>query len=116
MAPNPQRNEVLITLGDYSTICRMNFDAIAKIEKATGPILHHIANADNCSLTLTDMINIIELSAINEIDRDELIEAVQTVGVIVTFNEVCKLLLSTYAGVPKAKPTEKKRTRKPRSQ
>ena len=109
--PNPLRNEHLITLGDYQVICRMNFDSIAKIENSVGPIIKIIANANSCDIAMTDMVLIIEQSAIEPIDRDELLEAIQEVGVIVLFDQVCNLLLSTYAGVPKQKPDEKKSPR-----
>ena len=106
---NNQRNEILVTLGDLEIKCRLSFDNIVRIESLFDASIFEIVQDLNRGKIRADkIIDVIEISAIDEVKRADIQDAILNVGSVDALTAIVPLLLSAFAGNKSKKVDEKK--------
>lgn len=108
---NKQKNEILITIGDYSVKCRMSFSAIVEIEDLCDKTVFEIGTlVDQKKLSASKLIDIIEIASVDEIKREDIESAVEDFGIAQLENGVFMLMLSSFVGGENLKKVEEKKS------
>lgn len=109
MSTNPQRNEIVVTLGNLEIKCRMSFDVIVRIEDLFDKTIFQIVQDLNQGKIRADkVVDVIEVAAIDEVKRDDIQNAILDVGSVDSMSAIVPLLLSAFAGSKSKKVDEKK--------
>lgn len=99
--PNPMKGEFDLTLKDETYTCRLNIDALIKIETELGKgIIQLATEISNAQITLFEITTVLYYAIRGggkDIDKKYIHKLVQDNGIIPVCTEVAKLLVATLS-------------------
>ena len=96
---NKQRNEHAIKLGENTYVCKTSLKNLAKLEEHFDASIFEIYQLfESGKLRLNQIIDIVNITSINEINQQQLEDDIEETGVVFALGNLSPLIATAYIG------------------
>lgn len=102
IAPNKQRNEHAIKLGENVYICKMSFATITELEEYFNKSIFEIYQIfESGKFRMAQIADVIDITSTQDIDRQQLESDLEEAGALFALGELTGLLSAAFIGSKK---------------